>query len=174
MHGCGLRIGEALAVSDLCIRAHVTILRVSEQVSPQGQLRPLKFRAAGDYRDTPLPQYVYDAIGKHLADYGTTPDGYLFGGRRQKLVVRRTRQDDFTRAARKAGLPPQFIPHSLRHCFASTALARGIPITDVSQWLGHRSIEVTYRIYRHLMPSAWDQARIALDQAYLDAVAGPS
>jgi len=25
--------------------------------------------------------------------------------------------------------------------------------------LGHRSIEVTYRIYRHLMPGAWDRAR---------------
>jgi integrase len=174
MHGCGLRIGEALAVSEQSITGQGTILRVAEQVNPQGQLRPLKFRAAGDYRDTPLPQYVYDAIGKHLADYGTTADGYLFRGRRQKLVVRRTYQDDFARAARKAGLPPQFIPHSLRHCFASTALARGIPITDVSQWLGHRSIEVTYRIYRHLMPSAWDRARTALDQAYIDAVAGNS
>jgi integrase len=90
-------------------------------------------------------------------------------------ALRRTYQDDFTRAARKAGLPKQFIPHSLRHYFASTALARGIPITDVSQWLGHRSIEVTYRIYRHLMPSAWDQARATLDQAYLEAMAaGPA
>jgi integrase len=76
--------------------------------------------------------------------------------------VRRTYQDDFARAARNAGLHPQFIPHSLRHYFASTALARGIPITDVSQWLGHRSIEVTYRIYRHLMPSAWDRPRTAM------------
>jgi hypothetical protein len=32
-------------------------------------------------------------------------------------------------------------------------------------------IEVTYRIYRHLMPSAWDRARTALDQAYLEALA---
>jgi len=54
------------------------------------------------------------------------------------------------------------------------ALARGIPITDVSQWLGHRSVEVTYRIYRQ-MPSAWDRARAALGQAYLEVIAaGPS
>jgi integrase len=115
---------------------------------------------------------VSDAIDKHLADYGTTEDGHLFRGRRQKLVVRRTYQDDFSRAARKAGLPPQFIPHSLRHYFASTAQMSRIPITDVPRWLGHRSIEVTYRIYRHLMPSAWDRARTALDQAYPEAVAG--
>lgn len=35
--------------------------------------------------------------------------------------------------------------------------------------------KVTYRIYRHLMPSAWDRARTALDQAYLEAMAaGPA
>lgn len=172
MHGCGLLVGEALAVSEQCIISDRTVLRVGEQVNPQGQLRPLKFRAADDYRDTPLPRYVSDVIDKHLADYGTTPDGYLFRVRRQKLVVRRTYQDDFARSARKAGLLLQFIPHSLRHHFASTALARGIPITDVSQWLGHRSIEVTYRIYRHLMPSAWDRARTTPGQAYLETLTG--
>lgn len=42
------------------------------------------------------------------------------------------------------------------------SLACGIPIADVSRWLGHRGIEVTYRIGRHLMLSAWDQARTDL------------
>ena len=39
------------------------------------------------------------------------------------------------------------IPHTLRHCYASSALANGIPITEVSRWLGYKSIEVTHRIY---------------------------
>lgn len=54
------------------------------------------------------------------------------------------------------------------------SLARGIPIADVSRWLGHRGIEVTYRIGRHLMLSAWDQARTDLDQACLEAMAAGS
>jgi hypothetical protein len=86
---------------------------------------------------------VSEAIDKHVSDHGTTEDGYLFRGRRHKHVSRRTYQGDFERAAAKAGLPPEFIPHSLRHCYASTALACGIPITEVSRWLGHKSIEVT-------------------------------
>jgi hypothetical protein len=52
-----------------------------------------------------------------------------------------------------------------------TALAHGIPITEVSRWLGHRSIEVTYRIYGHLVPSSWDRAHRVLDQAFLDSTA---
>jgi hypothetical protein len=30
--------------------------------------------------------------------------------------------------------------HDLRHAFASTALAEGVPISEVSRWLGHKSI----------------------------------
>jgi site-specific recombinase XerD len=80
-------------------------------------------------------------------------------------VTRRTYQEDFERAAARAGLPPEFIPHSLRHCYASTALACGIPITEVSRWLGHKSIEVTHQIYGHLVPASWDRARTVLDDA---------
>ena len=50
------------------------------------------------------------------------------------------------------GLPPQFISHSLRHLYASTALAEGIPITESPRWPGHNSIEVILQIYGHLIP----------------------
>ena len=166
MHGCGLRIGEALAVSLRCRISRGKTLRVREQVNPSAQLRPLKFRKAGEFRDIPLPEYVSEAIDKHVAEHGTTADGYLFRGRKYKLVVRRSYQEDFQRATARAGLPPEFIPHSLRHFYASIALAEGIPITEVSRWLGHKSIEATHQIYGHLVPSSFDRARTALDNAY--------
>jgi integrase len=166
MHGCGLRIGEALAVSLRCRINNGTPLRVGEQVDPAAQLRPLKHRNTGEFRDIPLPQYVNEAIDKHIASHGTTPDGYLFQGRKYKLVIRRTDQQAFQRATARAGLPPEFIPHSLRHLYASVALAEGIPITEVSRWLGHNSIEVTHQIYGHLIPTSLDRARTTLDTAY--------
>jgi integrase len=165
MYGCGLRIGEALAVKTRSRINRGTTLRVREQVNPVAELKPLKFRVEGQFRDIPLPLYVSEAMDKHIADHGTTEDGYLFQGRRHKHVTRRTYQEDFERAAGKAGLPPEFIPHTLRHCFASIALAHGIPITEVSRWLGHKSIEVTHQIYGHLVPASWDRARTVLDDA---------
>jgi integrase len=60
-------------------------------------------------------------------------------------------------------------PHSLRHHFTSAALARGIPITEVSRWLGHRSIDITHRIYGHMVHSSLDRARAVLDEAYQQA-----
>ena len=44
MYGCGLRIGEALAVKKRCRINRGTTLRVREQVNPVAQLKPLKFR----------------------------------------------------------------------------------------------------------------------------------
>ncbi len=132
MYGCWLRISEALAVRTRCRINRDSTLRVREQVNPVAQLRPLKFRVAGQFRDIPLPAYVAEAIDKHIASHGTTPDGYLFQGRMHELVIRRTYQEDFYRSAARAGLPPEFTPHSLRHCYASIALAKGIPITEVS------------------------------------------
>lgn len=47
MHGCGLRIGEALAVNLRCRIDRGKTLRVKEQVNLVGELRPLKFRKIG-------------------------------------------------------------------------------------------------------------------------------
>ena len=46
------------------------------------------------------------------------------------------------------------------------SFAKGVPITEVSRWLGHKSIEVTHQIYGHLVPASWERARAVLDDAY--------
>src|SRR5262249_30928215 len=58
MHGCGLRVGEALAVNLRCRINTDQTLRVKEQTDPGAQLKPLKFRKPGEFRDIPLPVYV--------------------------------------------------------------------------------------------------------------------
>ncbi|UZI28110.1 tyrosine-type recombinase/integrase [Streptomyces sp. VB1] len=58
-----------------------------------------------------------------------------------------------------------YTPGSLRHFSASTALAHGVPIHEVSRWLGHRSVKSTIDIYGHLLPSAWGRCRTVLQNA---------
>ena len=161
MRGCGLRLGEALAVrADAFTDGR---LRITEQATPTGALTPLKSRKAGDYRDIPVPAYVTAKLAEH-----PVKTGYLFPGRRAVTMHRVTFGQAFRDAAKVAGLPPSFTPHSLRHVFASVALARGVPVTDVSRWLGHRNIQVTFSIYSHFIPEAWQAARAALDAEYRD------
>lgn len=155
MRGCGLRLGEALGVAADDIAA--TVLRLSCQLAPDGSSRiPLKHRDGDAYRDIPVPKYVLDA----------RPDAFVMSMNGFPSISHRQYRDYFNRARDKAGLPDTLTPHTLRHIFASVCLAGGIPITDVSKWLGHRSIEVTYQIYGHLVPASWDRARGVLDEEW--------
>jgi integrase len=150
MRGCGLRAGEVLAVRGESFSGGR--LRVSEQRLKNETVTPLKARRTGEYRDVPVPSYVAEAVA------GLGP-GYLFS------VTRTTFQRRFRAAADTSGLKG-FRPHDLRHVFASIALSEGVPVTDVSRWLGHRSIEITYRTYSHWIPDSWNRARAALDAEY--------
>ena len=69
-------------------------------------------------------------------------------------------------AVTATGLPADTTFHDLRHTFASTALAEGVPISEVSRWLGHKSITTTVDLYGHLVPEASGRARDALDNAF--------
>jgi integrase len=163
MRGCGLRMGEAMAVSKASV--HGDTLRITEQVLVTPiRFGPLKHRKPGEFRDIPLPRWVADAIEKHLAEHGNTDDGHLFA-RRSMPSFRET----FSHRAGLIGLPASFTPHDLRHVFASVALANGIPVTDVSRYLGHRSVDLTYRIYSHFIPSSFETARKVLDTQWAEA-----
>ena len=80
----------------------------------------------------------------------------------------RNRKAGIPDPAKRAQIPAGFRPHSLRHAFASVMLARGIPITDVAQWLGHKDINEIYRTYGHLVPNAAGRAVAALDAEYAE------
>lgn len=161
MRGCGLRIEEALAVRKSCFREGGRVLRVSEQASRDGRrTTPLKHRKAGEFRDMPVPSYLWELV-KDL------PDGYLFrkDGQFPRYDSYRV---SFNSSARRAGIPKGFTAHSLRHGFVSALLSRGVPITDVAQWLGHRDINITFATYGHLVPSSLGKATDVLNAEYAE------
>jgi site-specific recombinase XerD len=67
------------------------------------------------------------------------------GGR----LTTRTLQNVVHRWARRAGLPEEVSPHTLRHSFATHLLDRGADLKTVQQLLGHESLATT-QIYTHL------------------------
>jgi integrase len=137
-------------------------LRVAWQASRDGQTRePLKHRKAGEYRDVPVPSWLREMVRD-------MPDGPLTPGNGRLFQQYGTIQFRFTHAADVAGIPDGFTPHSLRHAFASTMLARGVQITELAHFLGHRDINVTHQVYGHLLPSAAKRAVAALDAEFAE------
>ncbi|WTO66147.1 tyrosine-type recombinase/integrase [Streptomyces sp. NBC_00212] len=67
---------------------------------------------------------------------------------------------------KKAGevdIPDGMVLYGFRHFFASNCLNQGIPITHVAEWMGHKSLDITFKIYRHLMPGSIGKAAKLLD-----------
>jgi len=112
MRGCGLRIEEALAVCKEDFIEDGTVLRVAWQASGDGKKRePLKHRKPGEYRDVPVPSWLWEMV-EDMPDEPLIPgNGRLF--QRYGTIYFR-----FMRAAEAAGIDDGFTPHSLRHAFA--------------------------------------------------------
>ncbi|MEU1409178.1 site-specific integrase [Streptomyces sp. NPDC005728] len=69
------------------------------------------------------------------------------------------------RASGEVDIPEGMVLYGNRHFYASNCLSNGIPITDVAEWMGHKSADVTFKIYRHLVPGSIGKAAQVLDMA---------
>ncbi|WEM05503.1 integrase [Ralstonia phage BOESR1] len=56
----------------------------------------------------------------------------------------------------------QFVVHTLRHTCASRMVQRGVPLSIVQRYMGHKNINTTLR-YAHLAPDSLLQAKAALE-----------
>lgn len=77
------------------------------------------------------------------------------------------------RALRQTGLP-EIRYHDLRHSAASLLLALGVPLKEVSETLGHSSVEITADLYGHLLPDAQRQSVQKLEERLLGKKASSS
>lgn len=126
-------------------------------------MSPLVHRAGG------VPGLL-PAVGRHTVSLLlTTPDGNALG----KNGFNRT---TWRPALAKAGVPfgRENGCHALRHYFASVLLHGGTDIKALSEYRGHRSAAFTLSVYTHLMPTAGDRMRAAIDAAQAGTADGPA
>jgi integrase len=153
----GLRIREALGVrkTDFKTRSDGTrYLHLCWQASRNGrELEPLKHRTAGDYRDVPVPDLIWDMVME-------LPDGPLCPGPHgTPYLPYGTASSRFAAILDSLGVSGVHT-HSLRHQFASEALDDNPrELANISQVLGHDSVQTTLRFYIH--PSANAEQRIS-------------
>ncbi|MFD5408882.1 tyrosine-type recombinase/integrase [Streptomyces nojiriensis] len=103
-------------------------------------------------------------------DYERSETGPL---RKAPLLERRGHQLMYSlvdrlwrRAKQSAGITRKITPHWLRHFFASAGLSKGVPVTDMAEWLGHRDPCITHETYVHVMPDAPGLLRALMDSVF--------
>jgi len=137
-YGCGLRVSEVVA------------LRVRDIDGERGLLRIEQGKGAKDRLVTLAP-----ALLERLRDYWRAwrPTTWLFPSRNDPASPLHigTVQKIYTRAKARAGVEKVGGIHGLRHAYATHQLTHGLPVHELQQLLGHRSLHSTQR-YVHWVP----------------------
>ncbi|RZD63850.1 integrase [Streptomyces albidoflavus] len=175
MAGCGLRIGEAMAISRGQIDFKAEILQVDYQITEDGvsesgknsalQRRHIKARDEEEPgRIVPLPPNVAFELRRHIKNHGVWgPEGLLFPNvtRTGYLYASYFYRAIWMAALSKAGVP-YCKPHSMRHYYGSRLLYAGVPENDVADWMGHSSTDVLRDHYHYIFEGAEQRGRAAI------------
>lgn len=172
--GSGLRQAEAFGLAKDRLDFDADMITVDQQVVVI-KSRPMLGtpKSPASVREVPMPAFLSAALKNHIATYD--PFDVLFRAALRDNLIRRDYFNDriWKPAIKAAGLLPDTTFHDLRRTFASTALAEGVPISEVSKWLGHESITTTVDLYGHLVPEASARAREVLDKAFRSSLDVP-
>lgn len=136
-YGCGLRVGELVA------------LRVRD-VDGERQLLRIEQGKGGKDRLVRLGPALLGELRAHWRRY--RPRQWLFPGQRPTVHLCDTSiQKAYGAAKAGAGIAKRGGIHSLRHAYATHQLGAGMPVTELQRQLGHSHVSSTLR-YLHWLP----------------------
>jgi len=142
---CGLRAKEAVNLTWGDVDMKAGYIRVLNKKGSNTK--------SGKDRTIPIRKELKPILKKWHKFLGKPKDGYVFpsatGMNRFQKMNPGAVSRSFKKFVRKAKLPESITLHGLRHTCGTELLRKGVPINQVSSFLGHSSVEVT-QIYEHL------------------------
>lgn len=163
----GLRRGEVFNLRWSSVELDRQVLRVESNRRGRrinGQAWRPKH---GKWREVPLEPAALDLLHRIREQVPHEPDDLVFPNRGGAPYARMDRAPEasgkgyFPDAVAAAGLCGEVTFHSLRHLYAVTSLLGGRPISEVSAYLGHSSIELTVKTYGRFSVDAHSQREVS-------------
>lgn len=143
LYWSGIRKAEGQALQYTDFRPDGTV-RIHQQYTEAG-LTDLK--TASSVRTLLLPEALQAVLSPLLARCDATRP-FVFGG--AYPLPKHTLRRQWERARKAAPVKPIRM-HDLRHSFATNMINGGANIVAVSKYLGHTDINMTLRVYTHLL-----------------------
>lgn len=166
----GMRLSEATGLTYDRVDFKNRIISVDRQLVGvtlnQPDFGPPKTRSS--VRRLPLSDMAEAAITHQIATYGLGPQGLIFTSARGRPMARTVFGELFRKAAEEVGVDAS--SHDLRHHCASLLVASGLPVTTVSNFLGHKNPEETLNTYAHLWDYGHAEIREALSEKFTSSV----
>jgi integrase/recombinase XerC len=129
--GCGLRISEALALTNADASGRPDVLRILGK--------------GGKERLVPVLPAVWSAIDQYIKQrpYAGGPRDPLFRSVQGLPMSPRMAEKGIEHLRHILQLPDYVTPHALRHTFATTLLSNGADLRSLQELLGHASLSTT-------------------------------
>lgn len=140
-YGCGLRYSEGIRVEKKHIDYNKQLLYVVPSKNYRSRFIPINERIIKDLQDYEV--YGKPYFEKPYSRYfllnlkGNQPSSDLLGKRLKCLL-------------NKSGITKYICLHGLRHSIATHLLQQGMPLEQISKFLGHRSLDST-QIYTRIL-----------------------
>jgi integrase len=169
--GTGMRQGELLAVRWDKIdfeRGTITVSHSLAEVHGKGGkgfiLKEPKSKQSR--RTLKLPELVLSSLRDHRSKMEAEGHGseFCFVTKLGTHIGKSNLTRQVFHPALKVAKLPKIKFHALRHSSASMLLNNGASIKAVSRRLGHSSVELTLRVYSHLLPDADDVLAAQVDK----------
>lgn len=144
----GMRLGEACAlkISDFDFVRNAICIHATRERLPGGsaktktELRLCQTKTASGTRDVPIPKKLLGWLKKMSRE--NPPESFWV------KCDPRTLQNHFKKFLKMAGIADAHV-HTLRHTFATHAIASGADLKTLSSLLGHASTHTTLDLYVH-------------------------
>ncbi|MCL2164310.1 MAG: site-specific integrase [Oscillospiraceae bacterium] len=152
----GIRLGELCALQWKDINFSEGVLSITKTLqrikdTDPNSVKKTKMvidtpKSKKSIREIPLPTYLLCLLKQWEKEQPRA--NYVLSGK-AKYVDPRVYQDNFKDYLKQAEVQEEYTIHSLRHTFATNAVARGFDIKNLSELLGHSSVRFTLEKYVH-------------------------
>lgn len=142
-YGCGLRRSEGISLNISDVQLKEKMIQVRKGKNYRERYVPMTERVADD-----LAEYIMVAR-EHILGFKQIRHEALFLSMQVKRLCGNQVIERVKMLARKAGIDKEVGLHILRHSIATHLLQSGLSLEEVSQFLGHSSLEST-QIYTHI------------------------
>lgn len=154
----GIREGELLALTPADFHNDLKLNIDKNFVVLNGEYIIKEPKNESSIRQVPIPQFLYDEVQEYMSKlYGLQPHDRLFMFTKSFLLY------EIKRLANMAGLEPIRV-HDLRHSHVSLLIEMGFNILMISERLGHKNVQTTWKTYAHLYPDKGKQIAFGLQE----------
>jgi len=169
MYHCGLRVGETVSIQvrDLHGRENPPRLHIRNGKGGKDRYVPIAPALVADlrqwWRRHQNPTFLFPSPGRGWADRTLSLSQSMAQSTAPMSVSSVQMAYRLARAA--SGVNTASTTHSLRHSYATHLLEEGVSLRQISQYLGHESLDTTV-IYTHLTAISEARTQAALAALY--------